>query len=93
VGSEHPSTVRHKVYMSYMHRGGWYCQFLEADLKAPLPRKLTFKSHEKIREMAERGGCEMNLEARASFDHGIEIGRGGLWLELSEEQYQKLKRR
>jgi len=32
----------------------------------------------------------MNLEARQSLDQGIEIGRGGIWLELSEEQYNKL---
>jgi hypothetical protein len=35
----------------------------------------------------------MNLESRQSLDHGIEIGRGGVWLELSEEQYQKLRQR
>jgi len=28
--------------MSFMLRDGWYCQFLEADLKTPLPRKFTF---------------------------------------------------
>jgi hypothetical protein len=76
--------------MAYMFRDGWYCQFLEQNLKTPLPRKLRFKSPEKIREIAERGGCNLNLEARQSLDHGIEIGRGGTWLELSEEQYRKL---
>jgi hypothetical protein len=76
--------------MSFMARDGWYCQFLEEDLKTSLPRKLHFKSHEKIREIAQRGGNNMNLEARQSLDHGIEIGRGGVWLELSQEQYQKL---
>jgi hypothetical protein len=25
--------------------------------------------------------------------HGIEIGRGGVWLSLTEEQYHKLKKR
>jgi hypothetical protein len=76
--------------MSYMLKEGWYCQFLEQDLKTPLGKKLHFKNHERIREIAERGGCNMNLEARQSLDHGIEIGRGGVWLELSEEQYRKL---
>jgi hypothetical protein len=68
----------------------WYCHFLERDLQTALPLKIQFKSHEKLRELAERGGCTLNLEARQSLDHGIEIGRGGIWLELSEEQYQKL---
>lgn len=30
--------------MSFMQSNGWYCQFLEEDLKTPLPRKLTFAS-------------------------------------------------
>ena len=34
------------VYMSFMLRDGWYCQFLEADLKTPLPRKFTFAAPE-----------------------------------------------
>lgn len=81
---------RHRVYLSFMLRDGWHCQFLEPDLKSVLPRKLHFKSAEKVRELAERGGCNMNLEARQALDHGIEIGRGGIWLELSEEQYQTI---
>jgi hypothetical protein len=31
------------------------------------------------------------LEERHALDHA-EIGRCGIWLELNEEQYQKLKR-
>jgi hypothetical protein len=29
--------MAHRVYMSFMDRKGWHCQFLEADLKTPLP--------------------------------------------------------
>jgi hypothetical protein len=39
--------------MSFMQSHGWYCQFLEEDLKTPLPRKLTFASSDKIMELAE----------------------------------------
>lgn len=45
----------HQVYMYFFKRGGWQVQFLEADLKTPLPRKLTFSDSEKIRELARRG--------------------------------------
>jgi hypothetical protein len=45
----------HRVYMTFFQREGWYVQFLEADLKTPLPRKLTFTDPEKIRELAKRG--------------------------------------
>jgi hypothetical protein len=84
---------RHRVYMSFMHRDEWLCQFLEEDLKTPLPRKVTFSSPEKVREMAARCGCDLSLDTRHALDHGIEVGRGGVWLELSDEQYQKLQER
>jgi hypothetical protein len=76
--------------MSFMFRDGWYCQFLEEDLKTPLPKKLTFRDVGKLFEIAERGGCPMDLEARQAIKHGIEIGRGGIWLNLTSEQYAKL---
>ena len=80
-----------RVYMSYILRNGWHCHFLEADLKTPLPRKLNFPSPEKIVETAERGGYVMNLEGRQALENGIEKGRGGIWLLLTEEQYQRLR--
>jgi hypothetical protein len=33
------------------------------------------------------------LEARHSFNQGVEVGRGGIFLQLAEEQYAKLKKR
>jgi hypothetical protein len=42
--------------MSFFLKSGWQVQFLEPDLKTPLPRKLTFADPEKIRELARRGG-------------------------------------
>jgi hypothetical protein len=65
--------------------------FSKKTLKTSLPRKVIVASPEKLREMAERGGCNLNLDTRQALDHGIEIGRGGVWLELSEEQYQRLR--
>ena len=80
-----------RVYMYFMLRDGWHCQFLEADLKTPLPKRLTFTHRQKIIELAERGGCNMNLEGRQALNHGIENGRGGIWLLLKDEQYRQLK--
>ena len=77
--------------MYYMLRDGWHCQFLEADLKTPLPRKLSFTNPERIIETAERGGYPMNHEGRHALENSIEKGRGGIWLLLTEEQYEKLK--
>lgn len=74
-----------------MLRGGWCCQFLESDLNTPLPKRVVLKSAEQVLEMAIRGGCKLDTERRQMFDYAIGMGRGGVWLELTEEQYLKLK--
>lgn len=77
--------------MSFMARQGWFCHFLEEDLRTPLPKKLAFADQEQILELARRGGAKMDLEAQQAIRHGLEIGRGGVWLNFTEEQYQRLK--
>jgi hypothetical protein len=79
------------VYMSFMLRHGCHFQFLEEDLKTALPKKLAFLSLVMIVELARRGGAVLNLEAEQAIRHGIDIGRGGVWLNLTEEQYRKLR--
>lgn len=85
-------SAKRRIYMFFMLRQGWHCQFLEEDLKTPLPRKIEFKEEAKLFELAERGGYSMNLEGRQAMEHAISNGRGGIWLELNEEQYAKLKK-
>jgi hypothetical protein len=75
-----------------MHRDGWHCQFLEADCKTPLPKKLTFANKAKLWELAEQrrlrddpGGSPGDRTRDRERD------RGGFWLNLTEEQYRKLK--
>jgi hypothetical protein len=82
----------HRVYMSSFRRNGWQVQFLEADLKTPLPRKLTFTDAEKIRELARRGEAWGNSESRQMLEHAIETGRGGVHLRLTPDQYARLRR-
>jgi hypothetical protein len=81
----------HRVYMSSQDRHGWQCQFLEQDLRTPLPRKLCFKSAEKIIELVEHGGGFVDQESRLMLDQGIAMGRGGAFLSLTDEQYATLK--
>ena len=83
----------HRVYMYYMRRQGWECQFLEEDLKTPLLHKLHFNSEEKIRTIVDKVGNFANLQDRQALDYGLQIGRGGVWLRLTEEQYLRLKTR
>jgi hypothetical protein len=66
-------------------------QFLEADLKTPLPRKLTFTDPEKIRELARREEAWGTSEARQMLEYAIDVGRGGIYLRLTPEQYAKLR--
>jgi hypothetical protein len=82
----------HRVYMSFFLSRGWYCQFLEMDLKTSLPKKLTFASADKVRELAELGGAITDLEDRRMFECAIINGRGEVNLNLTQAQYQRLKR-
>jgi hypothetical protein len=79
--------------MHFMSRKGWLCQFLEEDLKTPLPRKVMFEDDQKIWEMAKRGGFTLNISGRQELQDKIRKGGGGIWLELAPEQYEKLQRR
>lgn len=83
---------RHRVYLYFMLRNGWHCQFLEPDLKTPLPRKLTFATPDKLLEIYERWGESRLLEDRSALEYAIRMGRGSIWLLLSAEEYYKLKR-
>ncbi len=78
--------------MYFFQRSGWYCQFLEEDLKTPPPKTTTLDDPARLLEIAERGGYLMNLEGRQAIEHAIENERGGVWLRLTDEQYQKLRK-
>jgi hypothetical protein len=77
--------------MSFMSRSGWHCQFLEEDLKTPLPKKLAFETESKMLALAKRGGATFDEKTESAIQHGISIGRGGIWLNLTDEQYRRLK--
>ena len=77
--------------MHFMAMNGWCCQFLESDLKTSAGRRLTFKDAAKLREMYDRFGTDKKLEDRQALEYGIETGRGSIWIELTDEQYRKLK--
>jgi hypothetical protein len=82
----------HRVYMFFQFRQGWQVEFLEADLKTPLPKKLTFTGPDKIRELAKRGEAWSDSESRQLLEHAIETGRGGVYLRLTADQYARLRR-
>lgn len=79
-----------RVYAFFMCREGWHVQFLEPDLRTPIHKHLRFTAPAKIMELAERGGADLSLDSRAALEHGIQIGRGGFYLNLTDEQYRRL---
>jgi hypothetical protein len=81
----------HGVYMSFMHRNGWHCQFLEWDLKTPLPRQVRYRDSGKIWETARRGHGLPYETSRSALDRAIKTGRGMILLHLTKEQYLALK--
>jgi len=83
--------ARHRVYMSFFVRHGWQVQFMEADLKTVLPRLLVFAESDKLLEIFERWGVDRKMEDRSAFEYAIRVGRGGIYLDLSHEEYLKLR--
>ena len=73
-------------------RHGWQYQFLEANLKTPLPKRLHVTSPEKVVELVKRGGGLPDQESRLMLNQAIAMGRGGVFLNLTDEQYEKLRR-
>jgi hypothetical protein len=51
-----------------------------------------FQSELKILDLAQHGGAEFNLAGRQAIEHGIGMGRGSVWLKLTREQYDTLRR-
>jgi hypothetical protein len=70
---------------------GWYCQFFERDRKTSLPKTLTFASSDKVRELAELGGATADLKSNQMLEDAIIHGRGGVYLNLTQTQYERLK--
>ncbi len=86
-----PSTRR--VLMNFMCRRGYHISFLEEDCRTTLRRTLTFASADKILEMYDRWGDNRSEAGRKDLMREIAMGRpGGVWLVLTEEQYQTLNR-
>jgi len=55
------------------------------------PRKLHFASSDKVIELVQRGGGLKDQESRLMLNQALATGRGGLFLNLTAEQFSKLK--
>ena len=45
----------------------------------------------KLFELVKRGGFTLNISGRQEIENAIRKKRGGVWLELTLEQYAKLR--
>jgi len=82
-------TDKHFVYMYFRRFHGWHCSF-STEARKKLPREFTFRAPETIRELARRGGGLIDKWDREGFDLALELGKGGVWLRLSNDQYAAL---
>jgi len=83
----------HPVLMCFSRLAGiWHCCFFEDARKTRrLPRRLTFRDSAKLWKAAEHGNADLNSsESRQSFESDIRLGRGSIWLQLSDEQIATL---
>lgn len=84
---------RKRVFLQFRYRQGWFCEFLEEDRKTVLPRTVVLANDRKLFELVKRGGFTLNISGRQEIEAAIRKKAGGVWLDLSPEQYAKLLRR
>ena len=75
--------------MTFRECYGWRCRFWTEDWKK-LPAELIFTDSAKVREVARRGNGLIDKWDRDGLELDLEIGRGGVWLRLNDEQYLAL---
>ncbi len=85
-----PEPLEIDVYMTYLLSDGWNVQFLEPNLKTPVGRIRQLGSIDKVKELLARTPARLDLAAKQAIEHAIARGRGGIYLQLTEEQYRKL---
>jgi hypothetical protein len=86
--------VARRVLMSFNYRGrAWVVVFWDADrTRTMLPRKARFTTDEALVEFTRRAGGPKTLEDRNILAMMIERKSGEIALELTEEQYAKLRK-
>lgn len=77
------------VYMRFTFDKRWACDFTNQFTQKRV-RTLHFTDPEKVRDIAQREKALTDLLSENNFEHGIRNGGGGVILELSEFQYDKL---
>jgi hypothetical protein len=82
------------VLISFDERNGcWFVVFWNNDrMRRPLPRKARFTTDESLIEFTRRAGGCRTLEDKNILDMMMKRKSGEVALELTDEQYEKLRR-
>ncbi len=88
-----PATRKHRVLMSFRYWIGWDVIFFDADrMRTVLPRRARFATDEALIEFTRRAGGPKTLEDRNILTMMMQNKSGEITLELTDEQYDKLRR-
>jgi len=82
-------SARHHVRMTFNLFHEWYCRFYTMRWQ-PLPRRLCFREAASIIETARRGDGLIDAATTDALERSLKIGRGGIVLRLTEEQFQEI---
>jgi len=74
------------VQMTFRGCSRWQYRFW-TEANERLLTELTFQNADKIRKIARRGNGLIDNRDRDGFELDLEVGRGGTWLRLTDEQY------
>jgi len=80
---------KHHVRMSFYRSYGWNCSFYSERWQR-LPKRLVFRQAASIWETAKRGNGLIDDAARKRLELLIEVGRGGIMLRLTDEQFRAI---
>jgi hypothetical protein len=80
-----------RVYIHSIERGEFWCvRYLDPDLKTSVGRVYHYSSLDRVRDILTRANADDT--AREDFESGIrKWGIGACFLNLTEQQYRKLK--
>jgi hypothetical protein len=72
--------------MTFHYSHGWHCRFFTKRWQI-FPKCLIFRDAASILETARRGNGLIDAAARECLEMAIELGRGGIMLMLTDEQF------
>jgi hypothetical protein len=89
-----PQPRKHRVLITFNYgKGAWWVVFWESDrMRNPLPRRARFTTDEAMVEFTRRAGGPKTLEDRNILAMMIQNKSGEITLELTDEQYSKLRK-